>query len=473
MLKEDLRRRALAIVTIPPDFKPLIEEYIEGENGEGAALFFWVKEESDEGISIELDLEGNLIKLSVELNHDACELVPLDIAERRERAEQFLLKFYPDALEDLTFYEGKELSHFYRFYYERLVMGLPLRHAGCMINVDSNGVIVGFSYTKLRDLPEIPTTLITKEQLIEYIKNQLNFQLQIVNHYSSGDSVEGRLRVVYEPEPFFMSFRANALEPTLSIIHDDEVSEKTIPLSSPSYKAIEADLTLNEIIGIPDDMEIIREVDMGEETGVVWRDKNWQATVQDLSINGFFKKQTEETVKAFVSKKTGKVRSFSWFKERSGNLELTRKECLQVATDFLQLIIPNSLDYLNLIVQEEEEGTQNKAVFSFRIHNGNGIPVESEIIIVSVNPKTGQIDYYSGPSFELDQLRTTPGEPTVSREEASKIFLDHLDFELSWEKDYEGEEEPYVLVYKACDQHKRIPIRYIDAMNSELIYGGS
>ena len=64
MLKEELKKRALSLVQLPIHFQPVIEEYFEGENGEGEAIFSWTNEEQDEGISINLDLLGNLTRLS-------------------------------------------------------------------------------------------------------------------------------------------------------------------------------------------------------------------------------------------------------------------------------------------------------------------------------------------------------------------------------------------------------------------------
>lgn len=53
--KEKLRKRALSFVSIPADFKPIIEEYAQGENGEGEAMFSWANEEKDKGLTINLD----------------------------------------------------------------------------------------------------------------------------------------------------------------------------------------------------------------------------------------------------------------------------------------------------------------------------------------------------------------------------------------------------------------------------------
>ncbi|MFC0475008.1 YcdB/YcdC domain-containing protein [Robertmurraya beringensis] len=473
MNREELRKRALSLVSIPADFKPIIEEYAEGENGEGEAIFSWANEEKDKGITINLDLVGNLTSLSIDMDDGRDpNPVPLEVEERKERAEQFFLSHYPDALSDLTFYEIKKLDQAFRFNYERIIMNLPLKSAGCFIDVDQVGNIIKFSYKVAGHIPEIPTILISKEKLIEHEQNRLDFQQTITNLYTIiHDVEEDDLRLVYEPEPSFMKYRADILTPTLSIIHDEDVPETYVPLP-PSNTTKQKDLSIKEVIGIREGMEIIREVDMGGETGIVWRDRNWEMKDQDLSIDGFFKRHSEDTVKAFISKKTGKVRSFMWFNERSGDLKLTHEECLQKATDFLQMILPDYHKYLQLIVRENEDevdDTRKNEAFSFRIHNGNGIPVQLEIVIVAVNRETGQIDHYSGPSFDMEQLSQIPTEPAISKKEARKIFFSHLDFELAWNKDYDEETESHILVYQACDRFTRTPIRYIDAMTGAVI----
>ncbi|MBM7604846.1 hypothetical protein JOC75_002850 [Metabacillus crassostreae] len=474
MEKEELKKRALSMVEIPSDFQAIIEEYAEGENGEGEALFVWIKEESNEGITINLDLDGHLNSLTIDLNDKASNEIPLNIEERRERAEHFFLSHYPDALEELTFFDMKKMNHTYRFYYERIVMDLPLESAGCFIDVDPVGKIVGFSYKAVKQIPEIPKTLISTEKLVEHVQNSLDFQLTIKNLYTIIYNVEeDGFRLVYEPEDSFMKFKADVLTPTLSIIHDEDVTETFVPLPPPSNTDSQKDLTITEVVGVTEEMDIIREVDMGEETGIVWRDRNWEMEEEDLSMDGYFKRQTEDTVKAFISKETGKVRSFTWFNERSGNLQLSYEECYQKAINFLQMIIPDYHKYLQLIVRDneeaEEEDTRTKAVFTFRMNNTDGIPVQSEIVVVAVNNKTGHIDHYSGPSFDMEKLSQIPTKSAISKKEAREIFLNHLDFELEWETDYDVDIESYILVYQACDRYSRTPIRYIDALTGEVI----
>ncbi|PFG12050.1 uncharacterized protein DUF4901 [Bacillus sp. es.036] len=473
MLKEELKKRAKSLVQIPSHFQPLIEEYVEGENGEEKAMFLWANEGQDEGITLNLDSSGNLTRLSIEMNDIYSNVVPLNKEQKREYAEQFLLSHYPAALKDLTYYNSKELTGADRFYYAQLVMNLPLEHAGCYIDVDSGGGIVTFTYEGVKTAPEIPEMLISKEKLVKHVQNSLDFQLTIVNLYMDIHNVaEDGLCLVYESEQYFMKYKADVLKPTLTIVHDEDVPQTYVSPPPHSNTTVHKDLSIEDIIGITEKMEVIREVDMGEETGIVWRDRNWGEKEKDLSINGFFTTQSGDTVKAFISKKTGKVRSFMWFNERSGLLRLSREECYQKAIAFLQMIAPDYYQYLQLIVQqneEDEDDSSTKESFTFHMYNSHGIPIQLELVVVAVNRQTGQVDHYSGPSFDLEQLNRVPVEPVISKKEASEIFINNLDFELVWNKDYASETESYILVYQACDRHSRRPIRYIDAKTGAVI----
>ncbi|MFP3338947.1 hypothetical protein R0J91_13280, partial [Micrococcus sp. SIMBA_131] len=102
LLREELKKRAKSMVQIPSHFQPLIEEYVEGENGEEKAMFLWVNEGQDEGITLNLDSSGNLTRLSIEMNDIKSDVAPLNIEQKREYAEQFLLSHYPSALNNLT-----------------------------------------------------------------------------------------------------------------------------------------------------------------------------------------------------------------------------------------------------------------------------------------------------------------------------------------------------------------------------------
>lgn len=472
--KEELKQRALSIIQLPPHFQPVIEDYFVGEHGKGEAVFSWTNEEQDEGISINLDLLGNLTRFSFDRNLESNNNIPLHTEVRKKHAEAFLISHYPDALKELNFYNVEELSQSVRFYFEQLVMGLPLVRAGCIIDIDSAGNVVNFIYDGVKQIPDIPEQLIPKEKLIEHVQNRLDFHPKIVNLYSSiHDVSEDGLRLVYEPQPYFMNYKADVLQPTLTIEHEEDDVETYIPLAAPTNKVIRKDVNIEEIIGISKGMEVIREVDAGNETGIVWRDRDWQTNEKDLSVDVFFSRQTEDTVKAFISKETGKVRSFMWFKKRSGNLQLEREACYQKAIKFLQLIIPDYYQNLQLIVWDNEEDdteiSEEIESFTFHMHNGYGIPISLEMVIIVVNRTTGQINHYSGPSFDIEELSQIATKPLISTKEASIIFMDHLDFQLAWNINYDSDTESYLLAYQACDRISKTPIRYIDAMTGKVI----
>ena len=266
LLREKLKRRALEMADIPTHFQPVIEEYMDGKE----VMFVWADDEKEEGITIKLDSAGNLIRLSIDRDTEPLDKISLGEGERRKRAEQFLMGHYPDALKKLTFSKAEKITNATRFHFEQLVMDMPLEYAGCYIDVEPEGNIVEFNYYGMKPIPNIPTALISKEKLIEHVSDRLDFQLTITNLFTViHDVSEDGLRLVYEPEPFFMNYKAEILEPTLSIIHEEDDPETYVSLSPPTNKVIHKKLTNEEIIGVTERMEVIREVDMQDETGIV------------------------------------------------------------------------------------------------------------------------------------------------------------------------------------------------------------
>ena len=171
---------------------------------------------------------------------------------------------------------------------------LPLVRAGCIVDIDPAGNVINFIYDGVKKPPHIPTPLISKEKLIEHVQNRLDFRLKIVNLYTAFHNVsEDGLCLVYDPEPYFMKYKADALQPTLMIEREDDGLETYVSLPAPSNAIVRKDVPFEEIVGITEQMEVIREVDVGEETGIVWRDGNWKMDEKDLSMDGFFIRQTE------------------------------------------------------------------------------------------------------------------------------------------------------------------------------------
>lgn len=470
LVKEELEKIARSLAQVPQDFRKIIENVEENET-----YFSWIDEEQEKGvIGVKLDTEGRLTYLTIDMlqENNAAES-SLTVEEKQAIAEQYLLQHYPDALQHFTYQRAKELEHCNctRFYYEQLVMDIPLSHAGSYIDVNGEGEVILFNYKGVKTAPPIPEQLISTEKLAAHVLDQLQFELVVDKMYKElYDVEEDSLRLVYLPQPFFMKYKAADMEPQLTLEQEKTAPEITRPL--PSLAPIErTELSREEIIGITDTMEIIREVEWGNELGIVWRDRNWTPGESDLSFEAYFKEHTEETVKAFVSEKTGNVLSFLWFHKRTGSLQLGREACFEKALCFLQQMIPEFLLYLQYIVpaNDEDEKNEMKEFFSFKLLQEQGIPIQSELISVAVNNSTGQIDQYSGPRIDIQQLKDLPHGPVISPEQAFERFKEHLDFQLVWDKEYDDEEEIYTLVYNACDRYTKTAIRAIDAISGEII----
>ncbi|MED4017948.1 YcdB/YcdC domain-containing protein [Sutcliffiella cohnii] len=471
-MSEDILKRAKSLIQIPSHWSLIIEDYCQPNESAGYTLLSWADEEQNEGISMQLDPKGRLTKLSQERKEEKTDTKPLSDVDNKIIAEQFLLSHYPDALRALTLNVNEKLENKYRFEYVQFVMNLPLPNSGCFIEVSSTGDILEFHYYGVKKEPATPTNIISKEQVLTEIKRTLDFNLVLSTIYAHTYNVkEQGLQLIYEPNPSVLNYRADVFPPTLTINHEEEIPPQYVTLPQQANLNENKKWSIVELIGITDEMEVIREVDMGEEKGVVWQDRNWEEKDRDRTVEGFISRQTEGTVKAIISKNCSKLNSFIWFKERSGNLSLNREQCLQKAIEFIQKTIPNYREHLLLLAPDisEDEEVRKHESFIFHIKNKNGIPMHLEMLMVVVNCQTGLIDQYSGPSLEVEQLSELPLEPVLSKEEAENLFLSHLDVNLAWTIDYDSKDVDYILTYEACNKKTKTAISGIHAITGEVI----
>ncbi len=466
---EKLKKIALSIVDIPADFKLVIEDYSEGGDGSGEAFFSWANEK-EEGIALTLDSKGHLKSLAVEKAAKDPAASPVTYEEARARAEQFLQKHYPDALQTFSLEKTEERKDGCTFSFRQIEHGAPVENSGCFIRVNAGGEITDFAYYGIKKVPDWPGELIAKEKLLNDLKTKMKFSLTIARmdpYFYDVD--EAGLRLVYAPHPHFIRYKADGPEPVL-LSEMEEIQEKYVPLPPIPAKGREQTSTPEELIGITETMEKLREVDLGETTGIVWRDRNWQKGDHDLSLESFLEDRTAGTVKAKFSKQTGELQGFIWFQERTGPLNLDRPACYEKAVEFLHQVIPDLYPYLQLEAGEDEwYGGDGKEFFQFRVVSSRGIPVETGSVVVAVNRTTGLIDQYMGPELDVKDLYNVPLEPAVSEEKAKEMYFSNLDFRLKWAVDYDEEEGSCRLIYEACHRGTGTAVHYIDAVTGELI----
>lgn len=452
---DELRERAVKIARPPSDFKMIIEDYVEDE----IASFYW--ENNEKEIVVELDWLGNLIKLIKELG-ESYEISDTVITEEKQKiAEQFILRYYPEILDVLILDECNISTDKVRFYYRQFVNNIPLKHAGCFVDIDNNGNITYFVYDGIKEISEIPTQLVSKEELKEHVKNSVNFRLIIKNIDGNLFDVDkSRVALVYEIDSC-VEYDADKLETLVESIGEEKaVFSAVLPLCNSS---LQKELSNEEIIGITNEFEIVREVDMGEEIGIVWRNKTYEERENNLSLDSYMRSRFIDSVKAKVSKETGKLTGFVWFIEREGTLQLSREECYIKALEFLENIHVDYCEYLKLI---DKDSNRTKEIFNFQLHNGKGMLMDDFVNII-VNKNTGSIDSYSGYVYKLEQLGQIPSVPLVTLGEAKGIFMGHIDFQLVWDIDYE--QKIYKLVYNMCDKLSKRKMMCIDAVTGEMI----
>lgn len=457
-----LKEVALQYFFVPDSFTLTIEDMNEEE-----ATFFWKDEHSEEGYYIKINTNGQLLSLSQPIQSKN---TYISAEAQQQIAEQFIISQYADALHYFTLATIKTKLTSKRYYYKQFVYGIPLQSAYCIIEVSNCGQLMNFEYKAYQTSPpKTPATVAAKESILEQLANaEWTAQLE----YLSSDIYtvpRSALYVVYHSSFLYHSFDAATGKDLLEQLEREEIEieqqEKFVPLLK-----VEPDVplaTIEEIIGLTPSMELIRtsEIEDGY-IGMVWRDQTYQQPT-DKSMNQFVLDRFEHTVKATVNEATGELRGFVWFKERTGSLSLSFEQCEEVAVKFLNTYFSSFVPYLQMKVQDASFNEAHRAVFHFHLFV-NGLPLEGEFFMLSVNKTTGLVDMLMTPKVDVKVLEVFRAQPLLPVEQA-KEALKEADVVLEWDKRYEMDEPVEMLIYRFKSRESQLPIRYIDAITGELI----
>lgn len=458
----DLKQAALQYFSIPESFALTIEDMDEEE-----ATFLWKDEHSEDGYYITLKPNGQLLFLSQPISDsDVC----ISAEQQQQIAEQFMTSQYPDALHYFTLTTIQTTPNSKRYYYKQFVAGFPLQSAYCTIEVSNGGQLINFSYKAYQvNPPQMPDSLAEKEPILEKLANSV-WTKQLVYLSSEYYTVPcSGLYAVYYSSLVYHSFDAatgkDLSEHNETEVMDVEQQEKFVPL--PTSKRDVPLPTIEEIIGLTPSMKLIRTSE--EEDGYigkVWRDQTYEQP-SDKSMNQFVLDRFEHTVKAKVNETTGELRGFVWFKERTGTLSLSFKQCEEMAVKFLNTYFPAFLPYLQMKVQDASFNEVHRAFFRFHLFV-DGLPLEGEFFMLSVNKTTGLVDMLMAPKLDANVLADFRVQPLLPVEQAKKA-LRNVDSVLEWDKRFEMDEPVEILIYRFKSRESQLPIRYIDATTGELI----
>lgn len=445
MVREQLKQKAQSISKVPSHYQLMIEDYGEKDEKERPVFFVWKDiEEPDQDISVELDHHGRLISLTKEYEPAVEESLP------EERLLQIALQFteqhYPSASHEFVYHEKKETEQFVRFTYVQTVLDLPLPQTGFYVKVAKNGEVMEFRYNGGTSSFSIPKQIADKESVTaDYLKH-IQFELAVEKVrselYEGGDD---RPHLIYEADLPFFSYPADITGKChMKPAADEEEEEKTLPL--PLLPEADRHADIDDMIGYTPSMRKIRETDMGESIGTVWRLGN-DPEPRDRSIAGYFETWNKNTLKIMKDKKSGMLKGVASFIKSEGHLSLSVEDCLKRALQFLYKLYPGA-DQLFRMHPAENDGDRQNAFFQFDLQYKE-VPLRLGSANISISRTTGRVVGYNGPEIEPEALADLSPSPSISEEEAKAVFAAAFDVKLQWERDYSREKDDfYRLIYR-------------------------
>ncbi|MEC0754884.1 DUF4901 domain-containing protein [Bacillus haynesii] len=450
MVCEQLKQKAQSISRVPSHYQLMIEDYGEKYEKESRAFFAWQDmEEPERDISVELDHQGRLISLIKEYEPVVEESLP------EERLLQIALQFteqhYPNAPHEFVFHEKKVTEQFVRFTYVQTVLDLPLPQTGFYVRIAKNGEVMEFRYNGGTSSFSIPKQIADQQSVTaDYLKH-IQFELAVEKIrselYEGGDD---RPHLIYEADLPFYSYPADITEKRhMKPAADDEDEEETLLL--PLLPEADRQGDIDDMIGFTPSMRKIRETDMGESIGTVWRLGN-DPEPRDRSIAGYFETWNQNTLKILKDKKSGKLKGIASFIKSEGPLALSGEDCLKRALQFLYKLYPDA-DQLFRMHPAENDGDRSNAFFQFDLQY-KGVPLRLGSANISISRTTGRVVGYHGPEIDPETLADLSPSPSISEEEANAVFAAAFDVKLQWERDYSREKDDfYRLVYRPVYPH--------------------
>ncbi|WP_166238952.1 YcdB/YcdC domain-containing protein [Paenibacillus turpanensis] len=515
---DQLRAIASSIVNIPEHYRLEMEDSIPvGEPKE--RCFIWESEEKDQGkIEITLDLEtGKLTSLSIEVPNSAIEEALSDLEgqetsrESIEAAADVFVTQFVEGCAELTWKKVTKRGKYWDVEYCKQVGGLPLPDSGCEVMLDAALRIVRFRLHRRRDaatkMPEWPEKVADVQTLRERFLEGLTLQPMIASLYSSIYEVgqdEPDFRLVYGPIPDFQMLDAATGDDLFG--RDHYVMPPSRPIPAPA--ATQSDGLSNDQnkasllytsedwelqLGIDrDNYRLVKTADDEERIKLYYELAGQADEVPQpdaLSVDGYMKRKWGDQLRKLDSsiivsfeKSTERlVGLFRTSEQETGSKgeRLSRQQCWEAAERFLQFVLPDYLDYLQLEdakAKDDEESREDPREFFYLPVFVHGFPVENNRVTVSVDAYTGKVLMYMGVSYEmLEKMAAAKLQPSLSQEEAFERFAPHVQLRLRWFLDREAEPPVYRLIYdvKALIQgsgEREHQLSYIDAVDGGLIW---
>ncbi|MDQ0231376.1 YcdB/YcdC domain-containing protein [Metabacillus malikii] len=466
-----LRGLAVNIGSVTEEYLIEIEDFREES---GVAFFCWRhKKDEDLTIIVEVDLDGNLLHLYDSKQEEQTAHAHLSEDKLKDLALSFVNKHYPEATTLFQFEKWESLkSGSYRLTYSQQELGITLPFTGFHLTISPSGMITDFRYDGEAVKVKMPESIIPATTLNEKLNHDVKADLQIIKNskdlYINGDDC---YRLVYNLEIKHNEYTAegypihNDYDPEEENLAETEKTENLLQpkRSSDIYTLIGFDKTK---------FTKIREQDLGDEIATVWRENNVniEANLNNFSMEAFFSRRNDGTIKMKHHRKTGLLTGVYSFLERSGPHQLSYDEGRIRADQLLFHLNPDANKFFRFVVQEVEyEDSQTHYHYEYRLYIDD-FPVTFGTARISVNRTTGTIDHFMAPDIDLCDIKDIKTKPTITKADAINIYKKHLTLNLEWTQEYEDNHPAfYQLNYKTKFITELGEGAYIDAHTGEII----
>lgn len=303
--------------------------------------------------------------------------------------------------------------------------GYKIDNSGFFIDISYDGYVINFKRYCTTNPRHFHTP--QKEVHVETVKDYLMKETSC-NLFLSTSNNQGKL--VYKIEPPFYSVGVDEYP-------SHPVKEEDLVISKPLRSVNSSAETIEEMIGLTNEHEYIRESKDPGLRGKVFRKKNLTLVSSDKSIDNYMRERNDETIK-IQYKENGKIKGIFSFENPSANLrkKYNRKQGYERALQFLEKVLPSHQTILRFggVSYNTDESW---VLVTFYLTSN--IPFEyGGMINVNVCRKTLRIVYYMEPETEVDKLLSLQEETTlISATKAKETLLSLLEVEAVWKEDEE------------------------------------
>ncbi|RAS78232.1 hypothetical protein A4R27_17385 [Priestia endophytica] len=423
---ETLKEKAVSMFSIPSSYDLLIEQVYSEE-----ILFAWEDKAEETGFIVSFHPNGELLSYSRDMNHTHIRYAEEVLYEKALTFLHDQTNLCPSSFSNAS---PTFLTKSIRFEWIMKHNGYKIDNSSFFIDVSYDGYVINFKRycTTLPRHFQQPQKEVHVEAVKDYLMKETSCNLFLSTSNNKG-------QLVYKIEPPFYSVEVNEFS-LYPVKEDDLVLSKPLMSVNPSTETIE------EMIGLTDKHECIRESKDPELRGKVFRKKNLTLVSSDKSVDSYMRERNEETIK-IQYKENGKIKGIFSFETPPANLrkKCNRKQGYERALQFLEKVLPS---YQTILRFGGVSYNTDESWVLVTFYLTSNIPFEyGGMINVSVCRKTLRIVYYMGPEIEVDKLLSLQEErPLISAIKAKETLLSLLEVEAVWKED--EEKDCFILHYQ-------------------------